>query len=74
MNLREGYNVYDNETTLYSEQVKKLDGLEPDMKEFEQLCYSMNIRQVVSNINEWKTLFTSKEVMNNIVEKLLQSL
>lgn len=74
MDLREGYNVHERETVLYSEQVKRLDKLEPDMKKFEEACYTMNIRQVVSNISTWKSVFAPSNAMNNIVEKLLEAL
>jgi DNA polymerase-1 len=74
MNLREGYNSYADEVPLYRKQLKESAELQPDMKKFEKLCENMNMKQVVSNISVWRSVFAPSNAMNNIVEKLLQSL
>lgn len=73
IDLSHGVVEHPDDVTIYEEQYNKLHEHTHDFDEFVKLCESLNMNAILNKLEDWKSVFTNKDIVNtleSIVNKL----
>jgi DNA polymerase-1 len=73
IDLSQGEKHHPEDNELYREQYEKLKHHEPDFEQFTQRCAALNMNNIVSKIDDWKSTFTNNNI-NDRLESIVNSL
>lgn len=73
IDLSQGEKHHPEDNELYKEQYTRLENHDTDFKQFMNRCAALNMNNIVSKIDDWKSTFTDNNI-NDRLESIVNSL
>ena len=73
MDLKKGYNYYDDEVPAYEKQLKQLQKSKINFSKFLDQAKELNLWSIVRNYTSWRNSFDNNENLLNTINKAIQN-
>jgi DNA polymerase-1 len=73
MDLKKGYNYYDDEVPAYEKQLKQLQKCKINFSKFLDQAKELNLWSIVRNYTSWRNSFDNNENLLNTINKAIQN-
>ena len=73
MDLKRGYNYYDDEVPAYEKQLKQLQKCKINFSKFLDQAKELNLWSIVRNYTSWRNSFDNNENLLNTINKAIQN-
>lgn len=73
MDLKKGYNYYDDEVPAYEKQLKELKTTNSNFTKFLEQAKQLNLWSIVRNYTSWRKSFDNNEHLLNTINKAIQN-
>ena len=73
MDLKKGYNYYDDEVPAYEEQLEQLRESKCNFSKFLEQAKELNLWSIVRNYTSWRNSFDNNENLLNTINKAIQN-
>ena len=73
MDLKKGYNYYDDEVPAYEKQLEQLQKSKINFSKFLDQAKELNLWSIVRNYTSWRESFDNNENLLNTINKAIQN-